>query len=139
MILSSLRASQLSPVGLDWYTRFLGEVDGRDADQVLAGFHDACVIQVNDRLPAYSKAAIASGLSLYYQMFEKVEHEVLGIYGSDQTFVAELLCHYTPVNNGSVTMPAAVVYERDADGLIVSMRLYVSAGSMFEAFTGAPR
>jgi hypothetical protein len=139
MIISSNCVSQLSDHGFDWYTRFLGEVDGRAADQVLAAIHDACVIQVNDRLPAYSKAAIARGLELYYEAFEKVEHEVLNIYGSDRAFAAELLMHYAPPNGERITMPAAVMYERDADGLIVSMRLYVSAGSMFEVFTATAR
>lgn len=139
MIISSNCASQLSDRGLDWYTRFLGEVDGRAADEVLAAIHDDCIIQVNDRLPAYSKAAIARGLEPYYEAFESVEHEVLNIYGSDRAFSAELLLHYAPPNGERITMPAAVIYERDADGLIVSMRLYVSVGSMFEVFASTAR
>ncbi|MFN3465197.1 MAG: nuclear transport factor 2 family protein [Terricaulis sp.] len=124
---------------MDWFIGYLRNVDARAIDDVLATIHDNCVIQVNDQLPAFSKAAIARGLELYYEAFENVEHEVLNVYGQDHNFATELLLHYTPLNGKRTTMPAAVLYDRDAVGLIISMRIFVSAGSMLEAFVCAAR
>ncbi len=79
MSLISLKTTQLSGAALNWYARFTAEVDARNSDYFLASIHDECVTQVNDRLPTYGRAAIARARDLYYQTFQRVEHETLNI------------------------------------------------------------
>lgn len=138
MMLASLRVCHVSATTLDWYAAYVAEIDARASDHALAYVANDCVIQVNDALPIYGKVAFARSLAEYFETFSRIEHELVNIYGADQNFCVELLCHYTPAGaaNG-VTIPAAALYDRNSDGLISSIRLYVSGGGMFEAFTGA--
>jgi hypothetical protein len=138
MILNSLRINQVSPAGVDWLARYLCEIEARELDHAINFFHDAAVTQVNDGLPLHSKVAVRGLLQRYFEAFSHVEHEVLNVFGADSQFAAEMLCHYTPSTSGQrITMPAMAIYERDRDGLIVSMRIYISATGMFEAFAAA--
>lgn len=132
------RVSQISQATADWYARVVSAVDSRDLDAFLAHITDDCTIQVNDALPVYGKAAYQDAMVRYYGAFDKTEHEILNLYGDDEHVVAELLCHYTPQGASKpVTMPAVAIYDRNGDGLLTSIRLYVGGGVMFEAFTGA--
>lgn len=135
MIQSSLRVNQLSSAGLDWLSRYLSEVEKRNLADVVEFFRDDAVTQVNDGLPLHTKSAVKCLLQRYFENFAEVEHEVLTTFGTDAQFAAEMLCHYTPAASGKrITLPATAIYERDRDGLIVSMRIYISATGMFEAF-----
>lgn len=136
MPLASVRTSQLPATALDWYGRYLAAVGERDLEGVLSFIDDDCIVQVNDQLPHYGKAAITRAVELYYETFACVRHEVLNLFGFEQQFSVELLCHYECTQGGArVTIPAAIMYDRGANGLFTSMRLYVSAGGMFQAFT----
>jgi hypothetical protein len=60
---------------------------------------------------------------------------VLNIYGNDDRFCVEMLCHYARKDDSSVTLPAAVFMDRDANGLITWARSYIDATSVRDAFT----
>jgi len=135
VIQDSLRINQLSSAGLDWLSRYLSEIEARNLDGAVEFYHDSAVTQVNDGLPLHTKVAVHGLLQRYFENFAQVEHELLNAFGVDTQFATEMLCHYTPAASGKrITMPATAIYERDPDGLIVSMRIYMSATGMFEAF-----
>ncbi len=138
MPLRSLRLNQLSDATLEWYGRLATASNTRDLETFLSFVCEDCVFQVNDALPIYGKTAFRKAMVHYHETFEKTQHEILNLYGADHHLVAEMLCHYsTNGEDKTVTMPAAAIYDRDENGQLASIRLYVGAGTMFEAFTGA--
>ena len=137
MILN-LRINQISPAGVDWLLRYLSEVETRNLESAIAFFDDDAIVQINDGMPLQSAIAFRGLFQRYFANFSQVEHEVLNAYGVDQHFVAEMLCHYTPAASGKrITMPATAIYERNHDGRIASMRIYIGFLGMFEAFNAA--
>lgn len=137
MILN-LRINQISPASVDWLSRYLSEVETRNLESATAFFGDDAIVQINDGMPLQSAIALRGLFQRYFANFSHVEHEVLNAYGADQHFVAEMLCHYTPAASGKrISMPATAIYERNPEGLIASMRIYIGFLGMFEAFDAA--
>ncbi|MEZ5960485.1 MAG: nuclear transport factor 2 family protein [Hyphomonadaceae bacterium] len=137
MILN-LRIKQISPAGADWLSHYLSTVEARDPESVISLFRDNAIVQINDGVPVQSHTAVRGLFQRYFANFEHVEHEVLNAYGSETELVAETLCHYTLASSGKrITLPGVTIYERDDDGLIISMRIYMGFVGMFEAFDAA--
>jgi hypothetical protein len=139
MRLDTLQVRQVSDAALDWYADIVTKVEARDLSFAPV-MRDDCIMQVNDRLPLYGKTAIMSSMDRYYETFGALDHDLLNIYGDDRNFVVELLFHFTPRSgDGRVTMPGSAIYDRDDQGRLASVRVYIGAGSMLEAFTGTGR
>lgn len=123
MILKSLRINQLSPEAMDWYTRYLAAFEARNADELFAFVAKDAVVEVGGRLPYYGQNALRASLDSYFKAFDRIEHELLNIYGADNEFGAEMLSHFTRAGHAeAVTVPSATFYSRDNEGLLTSLR-----------------
>jgi ketosteroid isomerase-like protein len=131
----ALRINQLSPTVFGWYCRYLDAIDGADVSAQLSFFHEDCALQINNHLPMHGHTAIAAAFERYWEAIASIEHELLNIYGNDERFCVEMLCHYTGNDGSQVILPAAVFIDRSADGLITWARSYIDATPVHDAFT----
>ena len=127
----NLRVNQLSPAAYDAYLRYLAALDAKDVDAYGAFLADECVLQINNGEPVVGKAAILPMLGQYWSSFGGLEHDLLNIYGTDASFAAEALNHYTRADGRSVTLRAVACTDRDAAGLVTSVRLYSDTTPLF--------
>ena len=135
MKLDALRINQISPEVFDRYCRYLVAMDNADLPALLAFFHEDCALQINNHLPMHGHTAIGAAFERYWEAINTIEHELLNIYGNDERFCVEMLCHYTRKDGTQVTLPAAVFMDRSADGRIAWARSYIDATPVHDAFT----
>lgn len=131
MILHAVRTNQLSQAGFEWYVAYLTMLDSGNHDGYAAFLDPDCILQANNDLPLYGIDAIKTALAAYWRAFAKIEHEVLNIYGTDDQFAVELLCHYTRKDGKRITIPAAAFMDRGEDGQAVMINLYANASPVF--------
>jgi hypothetical protein len=131
MILRSLRTNQLTPAGMDWYTRYLHAFESLNLETYFAFVAPDAEIHVNDRMPYYGRESVRASLQRYFAAFDRVEHEPLNIYGTDGEFAAEMLTHFTPAGRATATMvPSTSFYIRNASGLLSSLRHQIDATAL---------
>ena len=135
MKLDSIRINQLSPASFDWYRKYLAAMDGSDLPTLLKFLHKDCAFQINNHLPMHGHEAIGAAFQRYWEAIAGIEHELLNLYGDDQRFCVEMLCHYTRTDGSTITLPAAVFMDRDAHGLVTWSRSYIDATPVHDAFT----
>jgi ketosteroid isomerase-like protein len=135
MKIDSLKSNTLSPAAFEWYLGYLAAMDSGDVAHITAKLDEDCAVQINNHLPLHGRAAITAAFDRYWDAIDKIEHELLNIYGRDDQFAVEMLCHYTRKDGSVVTLPAAVFIDRGADGRITYARSYIDATPVHDAFT----
>ena len=126
-----LRINQLSPEAYEWYLSYLKVLDSKDVEGYVAFLSDDCMMQSNNNTPAQGKAIILNYLSQYWNTFGSLTHDLLNIYGSDSNFVLEALNHYTRLDGKPVTVTAVAFTDRNAAGLVTSVRFYTDTTPVF--------
>lgn len=63
--------------------------------------------------------------------YDTIEHDLLNIYGTDDHYVLEALNHYTTLDGRQVTLRAVAFTDRNAAGLVDSVRLYTDTAPLF--------
>ncbi len=89
-------------------------------------------MQSNNNPTVEGKEAIVQFLSNYWKTFTSLEHDLLNIYGSDSAFVLEALNHYKRNDGKTVTLRAVAFTDRNANGLVTSVRFYTDVAPLFE-------
>jgi ketosteroid isomerase-like protein len=132
VISTNLRVNQLSPAVADWYVgKYLAAMDSLDIDRYASLLADDVSVQFNNEPPVQGKAAVTAMLSGYWQSFKAIEHELLNIYGSDDRFTLEARNHYVRNDGGRVTTNAAAFTDRNAEGMVTSVRVYADVSLVF--------
>lgn len=108
-------------------------MDAKDLEAYGEFLSDDVVLQMNNADPMEGKEAVLAGLGQYWPSFGTMEHDLLNIYGDDDQYVLEALNHYTTLDDRSVTLRAVAFTDRDADGLVESVRLYTDTTPLFAA------
>lgn len=126
-----LRINQLSPEIYEWYLAYLQAVDTKNVEVYATYLAEDCVMHSNNNPPVQGKAAIMKFLSDYWAMFASLEHDLLNIYGSDAAFVLEALNHYKRNDGKPVTFRAVAFTDRNASGLVTSVRFYTDTTLLF--------
>ena len=127
----NLRINQLSPKAYEWYLSYLKVLDGKDIDGYGTFLSDDCVMQSNNSPPTQGKVAILKYLSQYWSTFGILMHDLLNIYGNDSAFVLEALNHYQRQDGKTVTLRAVAFTDRNAAGLVTSVRFYTDTTELF--------
>lgn len=126
-----LRINQLGDEAYAWYLDYLAAMDARDVDRYGRFLAPDCALQFNNEAPTVGKAAILDRLATYWRSFDRIEHELLNIYGSDKAFMLEALNEYTRLDGRPVTCRAVALTDRDGQGLATSVRLYTDVSALF--------
>jgi hypothetical protein len=136
-----LRINQLSPSAFAWFLDYVAAIDAKDLARYRPMLADNCTFQVNNGPPTVGKSAVLTGLGHYWPKFSTLEHDLLNVYGTDTSFAVEALNHYTRLDGRAVTLRAVAFTDRDATGLVTSIRVYSDPGPLFDpnpAEPGAP-
>lgn len=132
MINSSLRTNQLTPSLSDWYLgEYLPAMDALDVEKYATFLADDVSLKFNNAPPAEGKAAVVGMLSGYWKSFAGIEHEPLNIYGTDSQFMLEALNHNVRHDGKKVTIHAVALTDRNAEGLVASVRVFADASPVF--------
>jgi len=129
--INNLRINQLSKEAFEWYLGYLNTVDIKDLKSYGAYLSDNCRMQINNDQPTESKESILKDLASFWKSFEKVNHDLLNIYGNDYSFVLEALNHFIKNNGKYITIRAVAFTDRNNEGLVSSVRLYADLSSLF--------
>jgi hypothetical protein len=133
MKLAELDVNQLSSDGLDWYVRYLAAWEAKNAEGHASFLAEDCVVQLGNNVPIYTKAAIMPVAKRIWARYHSLEHEILNLYGLDRRFAVELLWRFVRLDGQGVIIPAMAAFERNADGLAQSIRVYSNVAPAFEA------
>lgn len=127
-----LRGSTLPPKTIDWFKRYSGALASGDVPAFKAFLHEDCTFQFNNQLPLYGRDIVALAISRFRASVEGMRHQVLAAYGAEFTFGVELLHHYLRKDGVAITVPAAVMIDRDPEtGLMFSSRALVDFTPVF--------
>lgn len=127
----NLRINQLSPEAYQWYLSYLKVLDAKDIEGYGAFLSDDCVMQFNNSPTTQGKTVILKYLSQYWSTFGSLTHDLLNIYGSDSNFVLEALNHYQRQDGKTVILRAVAFTDRNAAGLVTSVRFYTDTTELF--------
>lgn len=127
----TLRINQLSKAGFDWYLNCLNILDRKDLAAYGELLAEDVELQMNNADPVHGKAAVLQGLGYYWPSFGALEHELLNIYGTDQSFVLEALNHYVRLDGRPVTLRAVAFTDRDDTGRVKTIRLYTDTAPLY--------
>ena len=131
MITRNLRVNQLSAPAFEWYLNYLGAMDRLDIEAYLRFLADDCDLQFNNGPAIKGKPAIRNMLNGYWKSFASIEHDLLNIYGVDDSFALEADNHYKRHDGRSVTVSAVACTDRNRDGRATSVRIYADASPLF--------
>ncbi|MEM9797449.1 MAG: nuclear transport factor 2 family protein [Pseudomonadota bacterium] len=133
MITSNLRTNQLSQPAYGTYLRYLEALDAKDIDAYAAFLADDVSIQFGNAPAIEGKAAVVEMLGGYWQSFKSREHDLLNIYGTDDTYVLEALNYYERHDGKKVTVRAVAFTDKNAQGLVTSVRIFGDTSPLFES------
>lgn len=128
---NQLRINQLSPQAFERYLHYLEAMDRKDLQSYSALLAEDCVLRINNEEPVHGKAAITGRLGPYWESFGRIEHDLLNIYGTDQTYVLEALNHYVRHDQKQVTVRAVAFTDLNGAGEVTSVRLYMDVSPVF--------
>ena len=131
MKINKLRINQLSSQAFQKYLSYLQAMDQKDLDAYVSFLSEDCALQMNNEEPVQGKVAIAGKLGPYWKTFDKIEHDLLNIYGTDQAYVLEALNHYVRVDQRQVSLRAVAFTDLNDSGKVTSVRLYTDVSSVF--------
>lgn len=128
---------QITRDGRQWHIDFADAIASRDPARYTAFMHDNCSVQINNNMPVYSKFAIERAFVEYVKNFRSMTYELISAFGTDHQSIAEALFTYE-CNDGSIeVVQHAYICERDASGLLTSVRLYGDTHRILKPFVAA--
>ena len=131
MITENLKTNQLSTPAYERYLAYLEALDARDMAAYAEFLADDVSIQFGNTAPVQGKDAVTGMLGGYWQSFAGLEHDLINIYGTDQSFVLEALNHYARHDGKSVTVRAVAFTDVNEDGLVEAIRVYGDTTPVF--------
>lgn len=131
MITKNLRINQLSAGAFKTYIRYLTAMDDKDVEAYADFLSDDISVQFNNDPPMTGKQTVKQGLSKYWQSFDRIEHDLTNIYGTDQNYVLEALNYYVRKDGKPATVKAVAFTDLDEEGKVVSVRIYQDVSPVF--------
>jgi ketosteroid isomerase-like protein len=108
----------------DFTTKVFGLVDDQDAAAVAALFAADGSITFGNNPPLVGAEQIEAGIRGFYGTIGGLSHDVVQEWNMDGDSVIELRVTYTRRDGATVTIPCVSIWNRAADGLIATYRVY---------------
>jgi ketosteroid isomerase-like protein len=131
MTTSTLQTNQLSAEAFEWYAAYLHAQDRLDVPAYGAFLADDCVLQFANNPVLTGKEAILATLAPFWGSLERNEHTLLNLFGTDRKFALEALNSFTRKDGRVVTVPAMAVTERNENGLVCAVRVFMDMAPVF--------
>ncbi len=107
------------------------DVDRKDASLFAPYLADGCVFQFANAPEVVGRANVVRALAAFYETIDALRHELLGVWEVGNTTVVRMRVTYTRLDGSEVSMPAAVIFERGDDGLIIDYRIFIDQAPLF--------
>lgn len=129
--INQLKINQLSKEAFEWYLDYLAAVDHVDAERYGEFLADDCEFQFGNQPVVKGRRNIIEGLKQFWSTYNGEEHVLLNILGDDRCFALEALNIYNRKDGRKVTCPAVAITERDEDGLVTSVRVFIDIAPLY--------
>lgn len=126
-----LKVNQLSPEAYKWYLAYLNAMDTLDIDAYAAYLAEDCEMQFGNNAIVKGKHNVVEGLKAFWTTIDGDEHNLQNIFGNDNNFVLEALNTFKRKDGKTVTVPAVAITEKNSEGLVTSVRLFMDVAPIF--------
>ena len=112
---------------------YYADVDAMRLEAFVERHSDDAVVAFGNNPPAVGKEAIGAAIGGFWSMIGGLRHERRNLWfvnGGD-TAVLEVLTHYTTKGGAEVTVPCVSLLDRNADGKVTSLRVYIDLAPLF--------
>lgn len=113
------------------YLAYLEALDARDVEAYGEYLADDVSMQFGNSKPVTGKAAVKAMLADYWQSFASIEHDLVNIYGTDDTYVLEADNHYERHDGKHVTVRTVAFTDKNVLGKVESVRIYGDMSPVF--------
>lgn len=126
-----LKMNQLSPEAYTWYLAYLNAMDQLDIASYASFLADDCEMQFGNNATIKGKKDVVEGLKAFWATIDGDDHNLQNIFGDDRNFVLEALNTFKRKDGKTVTIPAVAITERNLEGLVTSVRLFMDVTPIF--------
>lgn len=126
-----LKINQLSPKAYEWYLAYLNAMDKLDMNAYAEYLAEDCELQFGNNPIVKGKNKVVEALQSFWATIDGDEHNLLSIFGNDNSFVLEALNTFKLKDGRTVTVPAVAITEKNFDGLVTSVRLFMDVAPIF--------
>jgi len=118
----------------EWIDSFYADIDAQLTDRVLNRFAPDGEMVFGNNPPAIGHAAIREVLDNLRQALGGMRHEWCNRWTVDGgSLVLEARVHYFTRGGSEVVLPCVTLIDRDAAGLVSSLRILIDAAPLFAA------
>ena len=117
----------------DWITDYYADVDGMRLQSYVDRHTDDAEVVFGNNPPAVGKQAIGEAIGGFWSMIGGLRHERrnLWLVNDGNTAVLEVVTHYTTRGGAHVAVPCVSLLDKNADGLVTSLRVHIDLAPLF--------
>ena len=119
---------------------YYADVDAMRREAFVERHSDDATVVFGNNPPAVGKKAIRAAIGGFWSMIGGLRHERRNLWfiNDGDTAVLEAVTHYTTKGGAKVPVPCVSLLDRNADGKVSSLRVYIDLAPLFEQI-GAER
>ena len=123
-----------------WIDDYYADVDAMRLEAFVERHSDDAAVVFGNNPPAVGKEAIRAAIGGFWSMIGGLRHERRNLWfvNDGDTAVLEVVTHYTTKGGARVPVPCVSLLDRNADGKVSSLRVYIDLAPLFEQI-GAER
>ncbi|WP_088288255.1 nuclear transport factor 2 family protein [Kineosporia sp. A_224] len=116
-----------------WIDDYYADVDAMRLDAYIARHSDDAVVVFGNNPPAVGKEAIAGAIGGFWSMIGGLSHHQRNLWFVDDgsTAVLEVDVDYTTHGGAHVVVPCVSLLDKNADGLVTSLRVHIDLAPLF--------
>ena len=116
------------PSAREFTRELFRRVDALDAGPYARLFAPEARLSFANNPPLTGPDEIERGMRGFFATIAGVRHTIVDEWQVEGTVIVELAAAHVRRDGQQVTIPVAVIYRRDADGLIAEMRVFADLG-----------
>jgi ketosteroid isomerase-like protein len=116
-----------------WIDDYYADVDAMRLEAFVERHSDDAVVVFGNNAPAVGKEAIRAAIGGFWSMIGGLRHERRNLWfvNDGATAVLEVVTHYTTKGGAGVPVPCVSLLDRNADGKVTSLRVYIDLAPLF--------
>jgi ketosteroid isomerase-like protein len=116
-----------------WIDDYYADVDAMRLEAFVERHSDDAAVVFGNNPPAVGKEAIGANIGGFWSMIGGLRHERRNLWfvNDDTTAVLEVVTHYTTKSGANVPVPCVSLLDRNADGKVTSLRVYIDLAPLF--------
>ena len=117
----------------NWIDDYYADVDAMRLEPYVERHSDDAVVIFGNNPPAVGKEAIRAAIGGFWAMIGGLTHERRNLWfvNDGDTALLEAVTHYRTQGGGHVPVPVVSLLDKNADGLVTSLRVYIDLAPLF--------